>query len=119
MSTHPNVILLLILTPQGLARKTMKDIRADGNVADDDDADIKIDDASYHNIVLEEDYDDGWQIGSKVGDLLFFDLVTYGYGEQIEWSKLEAQKKSLEAWAITICEKHHCSYKISVTANYW
>lgn len=118
MSTHPNVILLLTLTPEGLARKTMRDILTAAGSGEDDDQ-IKIGGVDYYPIIMEGDYDDRYQLTSKAGDLLFFDYATYGYGEQIEWSKLEAQKKSLEAWAITICEKHHCSYKISVTANYW
>lgn len=120
MSTHPNTILLLTLTPAGLARKTMRDIRAEQGLEDDDnDSDIKIDGVGYHTKVMESDYDDGYQLTSKEGDLLFLDFVTYGYGEQIEWSKLASQKESLEAWAKGICERHNCSYRISVTANRW
>jgi hypothetical protein len=40
-------------------------------------------------------------------------------GETIEWGKLEAQKNSLETWAKAVCEKHHCTYEIFITANYW
>ena len=115
MSTHPNVILLCTLTPDGLARSTMRAILA----SDDADKDLKIGDHSYHHFVMEDDYNESWQIGGKEGDLLFFDLVTYGYGEQIEWNKLAAQKDELEAWAKDVCLRQSCSYRISVTANYW
>ena len=117
MSTHPNVILLLTLTPAGLSRQTMRAILADAGVADDDD--IKIEGKDYHHKVMERDYDDDWQISSKEGDLLIFDLVTYGYGEQIAWGNLSAQKEQLEAWAKIACAKYRCTYAISVTANYW
>lgn len=117
MSTHPNAILLLTLTPQDLARKTMAAILAETNTGTDDD--VKIGSEKYHHAVMESDYNDSWQISSKEGDLLFFDLVTYGYGEQVSWEKLVAQARELEEWAKGICERHHCTYKLSVTANYW
>lgn len=118
MSTHPNVILLCTITPNGLARKTMRDILFSNGVTDDE-RDIEIGGKNYHHEVLESDYCDDWQIGGKEGDLLFFDLVTYGYGEQMPWGELEAQKASLEAWAKDVCATHNAAYKISVTANYW
>lgn len=118
MSTHPNVILLLTLAPDGLARKTMRDILTESQ-HDEDDEEIKIGDEKYHYCVMESDYEDNWQIAAKEGSLIFFDLVTYGYGEQIAWDKLEAQKQELETWAKGICERHHCQYQISVSANYW
>lgn len=117
MSTHPNAILLVTITPGGLSRRTMAAILAETNT--DADSDLKLGLYSYHHKVMESDYDEGWQIAAKEGDLLFFDLVTYGYGEQVPWEKLEAQKMELEAWAKGICERHHCTYAISVTANYW
>ena len=117
MSTHPNAILLCTLTPEGLARATMRAILASD--PPDYDEKLKIGSHRYHCKVLESDYNDGWQIGGKEGDLLFFDLVTYGYGEQVAWDFLQAQKEELEAWAKDVCARHNCSYKISVTANYW
>lgn len=119
MSTHPNAILLLTLTPDGLARKTYRNILAEAGVADPEMENIKIGGAKYHHKVMEEEYDEGWQISAKEGDIIVFDLVTYGYGEQIAWNGLEAQKTDLEAWAKEVCERHHCGYAISVTANYW
>ena len=117
MSTHPNVILLLTLTPDGLARKTYRAIV--GANADPDDAALEIGGERYNVRVMEDDYDDGFQISAKEGDIIIFDYVTYGYGEKIAWDKLEAQKVALEAWAKEAAERHHCTYTISVTANYW
>lgn len=117
MSSHPNAILLLALTPEGLARKTHRAIIDDAKI--DNDRYIKIDGVDYHHQVMEEEYDESYQISAKEGDIVLFDMVTYGYGETIEWSKLEANKNSLESWAKAVCEKHHCTYKIFITANYW
>lgn len=117
MSTHPNAILLLALTPDDLARKTHRGILAELGIDDDDT--IKIGGEEYHQKVMEEDYDDGFQIAARAGDIIVLDMVTYGYGETIEWSRLEAQKVALEEWARGICERHRCSAKIFITANYW
>lgn len=118
MSTHPNAILLLALTPDDTARKTYRAILDEAGVKDAD-TDIKIGEEGYHHKVMEETYDDGWQITAKEGDIVIFDLVTYGYGERIAWADIEAQKASLEAWAKGICERHKCTYEFFVTANYW
>ena len=120
MSTHPNVILMVALTPDDLSRKTMRSIlEANGIKEDDFDDDVKISGKDYHHEIMESDYDESWQISAKEGDLIFFDLVTYGYGDTIKWSDLETQKNELEAWAKEICEKFSCSYEIIITANYW
>ncbi len=118
MSTHPNTILMVALTPDDLSRKTMKAILAEHDVIDTDD-EIKINGMEYNYEIMEQDYLDFWQISSKEGDLIFFDMVTYGYGESIKWSDLEAQKADLEEWAKGICERHNCSYEIRVCSNYW
>jgi hypothetical protein len=117
MSTHPNVVLMARLTPDGLSRKTMRDILATQNL--EDDADILIGGKNYPHDVMESDYLEGYQLSAKEGDLVFFDLVTYGYGEVISWDELQMQNDSLEKWAKETCEKFHCSYEIVVTANYW
>jgi hypothetical protein len=122
MSVHPNVILLCTLTPGGLARKTYRSLvekykRRQGY--EEEQPDLLIGDTDYHCLVMENSYEEGWQISSKEGDILVFDLVTYGYGEQISWEKLETQKTDLENWAKHVCEEFHCKYGISVTANYW
>jgi hypothetical protein len=118
VSTHPNVLLICTLTPNGLSRKTMRDILAAAGI-EDEEKDIKIDGVAYHHAVMESNYHDDWQVGADEGDLIFLDLVTYGYGEQIAWDALAAQKQSLENWAVATCAAHNCAYKISVSANYW
>ncbi len=117
MSIHPNAMLLLTLTPDDLARKTYRAILSE--TGSDEDDDIKIGDDTYHHRVMEEDYYESSQISAKEGDIVLWDLVTYGYGETITWAKLEAQKNALEEWARGICERHHCKAEIFVGANYW
>jgi len=118
MSTHPNVILMVVITPEGLSRKTMKKILADNGI-DDPEGEITIGTEQYRFIVMEETYDKSNQIEAKEGDLIFFDLVTYGYGESITWSNLQERKEALERWAFETSGKHHCSFEIRVSANYW
>lgn len=118
MSTHPNVILMAVLTPDDLSRKTMREILEENGVKDED-GEIKIDGVGYHPSVMESEYDEGWQISAKEGELVFHDLITYGYGDVVTWTKLEARKVALEAWAKATAEKHHCKYRIDVAANYW
>ena len=117
MSTHPNVILMAVLTPKGLARQTMAAILGKPYVRDHHDVEIGGED--YHTLVMEEDYDDGMQISAKEGDLVFYDLVTYGYGEVIAWADLEARKAKLEEWAKNAAQIHACDWRIEVSANYW
>ena len=120
MSTHPNVILLVSLNPDGLTRKTLREILADAKVAtDEQDAEIKISGQDYSYAVMESDYLEDWQISGYEGDIVFFRLITYGYGEKVKWADLEKEKSDLEQWAKSICEKFHCRYDIFVTANYW
>jgi len=117
MGQHPNVILLADLQPDGLSRKTMRDILTEFAVSEDDE--IKIGENDYSHLVMEEDYDEGYQISAKKGNLVFFDFVTYGYGESISWEKLNTQMLELKIWADDVCKKFHCSYQIRVTANNW
>ena len=96
----------------------MAAIRAEAGL-EDPDHDIRIGEHDYHTVVMESEHDEGYQITAKEGDLVFWDFVTYGYGEVVAWAALEAQKMALEAWAKGICDRHACDYRIEVTANYW
>ena len=116
MSTHPNVILMAVLTPDDLSRKTMRMIKEKYQVKE---VYIKIGEEDYYYIIMESEYEEGHQISAKEGDLIFFNLVTYGYGDTILWDKIEAQKKELEKWAKETCREFHCSYEIRISANYW
>lgn len=117
MGSHPNAILMVSLTPDDLSRKTYRDILSHCDIEADDT--IKIGKLDYLHKIMEEDYDKGYQISSKEGDIVVFDMVTYGYGETIKWSEFEQKKIELENWAKEICKKFRCSYEIFVTANYW
>ena len=117
---HPNALLILVLTPDDLARKTYRAILEDAGQKDDEGAQIPIGKDQYWPKVMESDYDErGLQVSAKEGDILLVDMVTYGYGEYVTWAELEAQKQALETWAIETCAKHKCSYEIRVGANYW
>lgn len=116
MSSHPNAILMAVLTPDDVSRRTMRNIREEMQSSNDE---IVINGKKYYTLIMEGDYDDGWQIAAAEGDLIFFDMVTYGYGEVVEWGVLEQQKNVLEEWAKGVSERHQCSYAIRVTANYW
>jgi hypothetical protein len=118
MSVHPNVILMAVLTPDDLSRKTMRKI-LNANAAVEDEGTISIAGIEYHYQIMESDYCESWQILAKEGDLVFLDMVTYDYGESIKWAKLEEQKNALEKWAKAMSEEFSCSYSIEVTANYW
>ena len=118
MSAHPNVLLVLELTPDDLPMKTYRNILSFCGVNEDDDVDIEGE--KYHHIVMQEEgYDEDWQIQSSPGRIIFFDFVTYGYGESVDWAVLESQKDELSFWAVTICHKFNCTSRIFVTANYW
>lgn len=119
MSTHPNAILVLALTPDGTTRKTFRAICAEEGVTPDDSTKIKVGRSYYWIDVMEGDYHDDFQISAIEGDIIIFDMVTYGYGEIIEWDKLVTQKAALEVWAVGICERHACTARFFVTSNYW
>lgn len=117
MSTHPNAILLLVLTPDDLARKTYRALMEEAGI--DEDGQFKIGNRGYNHLVMEDSYDDGWQIAAKEGSIVLHDFLTYGYGDRVPWAEVETRKAALEEWAKRICAEHHCSYEISVGANYW
>lgn len=122
MSTHPNVILMAELTPDDLARKTMRNIVSESEKSeffDEDTPKIKIGGIEYYALIMESDWNEGAQISSKEGNLIFYDMITYGYGKKVEFSKLEIMKNDLEKWAEDTCKKFNCNYKIFITANYW
>ena len=117
MSTHPNAMLLLALTPDDLARKTYRAILDEEGIGADDN--VKIGDKDYWHGVMEDEYNDSRQIALPDGTIYLADLVTYGYGEKIGWDALVAQKAALDEWAIGICQRHHCKADVFISANYW
>ena len=142
MSTHPNVILKCTVKPEGTTRKLLRDLLAqnreeipDTNLPFMLDSKgqtiinrngypvrisrdgLTIGSHSYHTLVMESDYDEGWQISGEEGDLIIFGLVTYGYGEEISWEDLAKRVGDIQSWALQ--PQRNLTVKISVTANYW
>lgn len=117
MSSHPNVILMAVLTPDELPSDTMRAILATNSA--DANGHFDIIDVSYRSILMRDVYDSDLQISASEGDLVFYDLVTYGYGDTITWEKLQERQSDLAVWALRMCIEHHCKYKIMVSANYW
>jgi len=119
MSSHPNAMLLLALTPDNLARKTYRAILEENNV-DADGGSFQIADKRYNiHGVMESDWDDNYQISLPEGTIYIADLVTYGYGDKIICDTLAIQKANLEVWAKGVCERHHCTAEFFFSANYW
>lgn len=116
MSTHPNVILMAVFTPDGLTRKTLSSIKHDSIISD---GNIEINGDTYFDTIMEDDYDDNFQISASEGDIVIHNHITYGYGEFISWDDAEKKKKVLEAWAIPLAKKHNCKVEIRLSANYW
>lgn len=131
MSTHPNALLIAELSPNDLPRKTYRALKVElGKDPDDDDLDVYIPTGvesekrwemqdDYHTFLAEDGYNKSNQIMAVAGSIVLWDAVTYGYGERVEWDKLDAQKRRLDEWCARMCEKLQCTYKIYVTANYW
>ncbi len=120
MSTHPNTILLGIITPDDLARKTYRDICAEVG-ADPSDAYFTINDSDkrhYSMTVMESHYDDDSQISAPEGSIVIWTFLTYGYGETISWEEADAERVRVADWLTKICAKHKCTYSIQLTANY-
>ena len=112
-------MLLLALTPDNLARKTYRDILKEHGV-DVDDGAFNIEGKKYHiHGVMEDDWDEDNQISLPEGTIYIAYLVTYGYCDKIIWDKLATQKVDLEEWAKVVCERHHCTAEIFVSANYF
>jgi hypothetical protein len=118
MSTHPNAMLLGVITPDDLTRKTYRAI-LDETGGTTDDPRIKIGARDYSLTVMEDSYDDGYQITAPEGSIVAHAYLTYGYGEVVTWDEAAKAKEELEEWLRGIAERHKCSYSIQLTANYW
>lgn len=142
MSTHPNVILKCSIKAEGTTRKLLRDLLTQNRVDTSDnqlplmtdckgkvmisrdgtemrqlrtDSEIAIGDFVYDTLIMESEYDEGMQISGQEGDLIIYDFVTYGYGEDVSWRELSLRVKQLTEWA----DSQSLEYEISVSANYW
>lgn len=121
MSTDPNTLIVLQLTPNNgedpyeVFSRIIKDLSLD-----EDDAAISIDNKNYQiKVIGEEGYDENYQISSDPNTIILHTYITHGYGSTIDWSELEKINNSLEVWSAIIKTKYNCSSKIYITANYW
>jgi hypothetical protein len=110
-------MILGVLIPDDLARKTYRAILDEAGITSDDN--LKIGQRNYSLLVMKDSYDDGYQISAPEGSIVAHDYLTYGYGETVTWSEAEQVKNELEEWLRGIAERHKCSYSIHLTANYW
>lgn len=118
MSTHPNVILMSVFTPDGLTRKTVREICPEAEDKEYSHC-LKIGGDDYSILIMEDNYNEDAQITAKEGDFVVYDLVTYGYGEHIGFDELSKKAKQLEEWSNEVSKKHNCKFVIKVGANYW
>lgn len=120
MSSHPNVVLMAVLTPDDGSRKTFRAMaEAAGAEISEGSYQQKIGKQDFSVMVMEEDYEEDLQIQGGEGNIVAYDMVTYGYGEVVTWAELNELRESLEEWAKNACERYSCKYEIKVTANYW
>lgn len=127
MGSHPNAMLMAIFTPDGLARKTYRDIIAEfGLDASSDFVNLKIGgdpnnkyDCSYNIVIMEDSFLDEISIETQEGDIVVYDYITYGYCEKIKWEDLTRQQSELSEWACGICDRHNCTVEFYVSANFW
>lgn len=118
MSTHPNAMILAVLTPDGLTRKTYRAILDEAGI--DAEGSLKIGEREDYSVtVMEDSYDDSWQISAPEGSIVVHAYLTYGYGENIAWADTVKMHDELAAWATGICERHVCAVEIFISANYW
>lgn len=120
MSSHPNAMLLVTITPDDSSRKTFRDMAAhEGSEISEGSADIRIGGRRFSASVMENDYDEGKQISAEEGQIVMYGFLTYGYGEQAPWHEVAALVDAVETWAEEACARFKFTYKISISANYW
>lgn len=140
MGTHPNAMMIAVITPDEGTRKTQRMIfkhcEERGIKFDEDDNSISIPNGNkgavseeypdgypltddWSLVVMECDYHENWQISAKEGQIVIHSFITYGYGDNTEWADVEYKKKQLEELINPMCEPLKLSYKIMITANYW
>lgn len=121
MSTHPNAILMAVLTPDDLSRKTYRAIveAAGGELYDEGGGRVKIAGRDYTIDVMEDSYDDSNQISAPEGSIVARVFLTYGYGEVIAWEEVAKMQRELDEWSADMCKRFSCTHAIQITANYW
>lgn len=75
------------------------------------------DDWSLH--VMEDDYYESSQISADEGQIVVYDLITYGYGERISWEETEAKRRQLIGLLDPMVDPLKFTYEIFISANFW
>lgn len=121
MSRNLSVILFVSLTPPDTLGDLFGDIVKESETVEDYDegdtvAEIKILEKDYTCTSVIDDYPFAWD---NDGDVIVYDYIYEETGSTITWGHLEKQKNELEAWARSVCKRHHCTYRIFVSAHYF
>lgn len=121
MSTHPNTLIVGVITVDGTSRKTLRAMQGDEWLSWNEALDsFKIGKRDFTANVMEEDYDqNGYQISAPEGSIVLHTYLTYGYGETVEWEEVVSVRDTLNQWLTDVCDRHGGSHKIILTANYW
>jgi len=145
MGIHPNAMLLVLVDPDNGSRRTYRELFAEmknmgiecepeydgtggGQFRLPNGSDGKPTDRcpggepteeDYYVQVFEDDYDHCFQISGREGQLSIHDLVTYGYGDKVQWKELEAQKNRLTDLLDQLAPKLKFTYEVYIGANYW
>ena len=114
MSSHPNTLLMLQLSPNepSIDVKHLLDAECDS----EGDCTIKLGGFDYS--VATDDEND-MQIRVPEGSAVLHDFLTYGYTDVVNWNEVPAIVDALKTWAEAFCDKHNCSYHIYIGANFW
>lgn len=90
----------------------------EGDEDGDDGFEVVISGRSYTATVFdEEEYDDGYQIEGKEGQIVLHEYLTYGYGETVEFSEVVRLVNNLRAWADD--RSMIFDHSVRIGANYW
>ena len=121
MSRNLSIILFASITPPDTLGDLFGDIVKESETVDDYDTEdtaveIKINGKEYTCASAGADLDFA---RDDDGDVIVYDYMYQGTGSTITWDHLEKQKNELEAWARSVCKRHHCTYSIFVSAHYF
>lgn len=118
MSIHPNAIMMMVY--EGDAAETIYNELDGGEMeTTGSSAELQIGGTEWRLLLMQDSYDESDQISAPEGSLVFFDLITYGYGDTIAWEKCVAWQAALEAYGKELVQKHGGKISFYITANYW
>lgn len=116
MSDQPNVMLMAVLTPDDLARRTARAICEELHTTGA--GDFQLGGKWFTVTIMEDNYDDTYQIKAMEGQIVVHCYLTYGYGLYMAWAEVVMLVNELERVIVDLCEKFHCTHEIVIGANY-